>query len=158
MRPDCRRAFSEKVVGVTLKEQELAQKVAARMYESDAAAKMLGIVLEEIKPGFARMSMVVRADMLNGHGIVHGGMTFSLADTAFAYACNSRNHKTVALACSITFVVAGKEGDRLTATAQEQASSSRTGVFDVTIRNQQDDVLALFRGNSYRTRHNVVSE
>ncbi len=141
---------------MALKEQELAEKVADKMYDNDSAAKLLGIELLEIKPGYARMSMLVRSDMLNGHGILHGGMTFCLADTAFAYACNSRNHKTVALACSITYVLAGREGDKLIATAQEQASSGRTGVYDITIHNQLDAVLAVFRGNSYRTKQEVI--
>ena len=141
---------------MALKEQELAEKVADKMYDNDSAAKLLGIELLEIKPGYARMAMLVRSDMLNGHGILHGGMTFCLADTAFAYACNSRNHKTVALACSITYVLAGKEGDKLIATAQEQASSGRTGVYDITIHNQLGAVLAVFRGNSYRTKQEVI--
>ena len=141
---------------VALNEQELAEKVADYMYDNDSAAKLLGIELLEIKPGYARMSMLVRRDMLNGHGILHGGMTFCLADTAFAYACNSRNQKTVALACSITYVIAGKAGEKLIATAQEQASAGRTGVYDITIHNQDGKVFAVFRGNSYRTKHEVI--
>ncbi len=126
------------------------------MYEHDSAAKMLGITLEEIRPGYARMKMTIRPDMLNGHGIVHGGMTFLLADTAFAYSCNSRNHKTVALACHITFVIAGRPGDVLTAIAEEKVATSKTGVYDINVTNQDGAVVAVFRGNSYRTRDTVV--
>jgi acyl-CoA thioesterase len=136
-------------------EQQVADQVGRTMYEHDAAAKMLGIRLDEIRPGFAKMSMHVRADMLNGHAILHGGMTFSLADTAFAYACNSRNQKTVALACSITYVIAGREGDTLSAVAQEQAQTGKTGVYDIVVTNQRGEKLAMFRGNSYRTSHPV---
>lgn len=137
-------------------EQKLAERVAARMYEHDAAAKMLGITLDEIRPGYARMKMTIRPEMLNGHGIVHGGMTFSLADTAFAYACNSQNHKTVALACHITYVIPGRAGDVLTAVAEEQIATKKTGVYDINVTNQDGAVVAFFRGNSYRTRDSVV--
>ena len=137
-------------------ELELAQLVGEKMYESDAAAHMLGIKLLEIKPGYAKMQMSIRPDMLNGHGILHGGMTFSLADTTFAYACNSKNHKTVALACAITYIAPGCEGDVLTAIAREQAHAGKSGVYDITITNQNDEILALFRGNSHRTSHAVV--
>jgi acyl-CoA thioesterase len=135
----------------------LAEQVGAQLYKRDTAAHMLGIQLDAIGPGFARMSMPVRSDMLNGHGILHGGFTFSLADTAFAYACNSRNHKTVALACHISFVAPGHEGDVLVAVAQEQASAGKTGVYDIKITNQNGTVVAVFRGNSYRTGHSVVN-
>lgn len=141
---------------MTQEVQELSERVGQKMFEHDAAAKMLGIALQEIAPGYARMTMKVRADMLNGHGILHGGMTFSLADTAFAYACNSKNRKTVALACAITFIAAGREGDELTATASEVSLSGKTGIYDIVVTNQRDEKIAVFRGNSYGTKDKVL--
>lgn len=124
--------------------------------QADAAAKLLGIELQEIKPGYARVAMVVRDDMLNGFGIVHGGITFSLADTAFAYACNSRNIKTVALAGSINFLAPVRVGDHLTAVAKEQSQGSRIGLYDISITDQTNKLVAQFRGTSYSVGETVV--
>lgn len=135
----------------TLTPTELAQKVAEEMFKNDKASKHLGIRLEKIDEGKAVVSMTVRDDMLNGFGICHGGVTFTLADTAFACACNSRNRKTVALNCTINFIAAGKEGDVLTATAREVSTAGRTGVYDITVTNQTGAVMAEFRGTSYGT-------
>jgi acyl-CoA thioesterase len=129
---------------------------AERMMESDAAAKALGIELLEIKTGYARMRMVVRADMVNGFGMCHGGITFSLADTAFAYACNAGNRKTVALACTINFLAPVRVGDELIATAQEKSRGSRTGLYDVTVTDQSEKIVAEFRGTSYSTGESVI--
>jgi acyl-CoA thioesterase len=101
--------------------------------------------------------MQIQKEMLNGHGICHGGVTFSLADTAFAYACNSHNRKTVALNCLISFSRAANEGDELTAVAKEQALGKTTGTYDVTVTNQNAEVVALFRGASYSTKQEVAS-
>lgn len=143
-------------------DREKAQRVAAAvgrvMYERDACAQALGIVLESIGPGRAAMAMTVRPDMVNGHNIGHGGMIFTLADAAFAYACNSYNHSTVAAGCDITFPAAAKLGDRLTAVAEERHLKGRNGVYDVTITNQDGEVVGLFRGRSRRIQGNVVSE
>jgi acyl-CoA thioesterase len=127
--------------------QAIADSVGEAISRHDGVAVMLGIVLEEIRPGYARVRMTVRPDMLNSHGIGHGGMTFALADTGFAYAGNSRNHVSVAQHCSITFLRATRAGDVLTAVAEERGQFGRTGIYDVTVTNQDGDVVALFRGN-----------
>jgi acyl-CoA thioesterase len=101
--------------------------------------------------------MLVRGDMVNGHHICHGGMIFSLADTAFAYACNSYNKNTVASACHIDFLAPGKEGEMLEAEAIEQSQSGRTGVYDVTVRSSSGKTVALFRGKSYRINGEVIA-
>ena len=101
-----------------------------------------------MRQGYARIAMMVRGDMLNGHGFAHGGMIFSLADTAFAYACNSRNASTVAQQASIVFLAPAKEGERLVAEAQEQALSGRSGVYQVTVRNRKGEKIAVFQGLS----------
>ena len=140
------------------RESEIAEEVGHAMLQTDVVANVLGMKLDEIKPGFARVTMPVRADMLNSHGTCHGGMTFTLADTAFAYACNSRNEKTVALACSITFALAVYEGDTLSATAEEEVLNGRTGLYNVVVTNSRGDKVAFFRGNSYKTSHPVVTK
>ena len=135
--------------------QTVADRAAEAMMKGDSAARMLGITLDSVSPGRACMSMVVRDDMLNGHGICHGGIIFALADTAFAYACNSRNERTVALSCVINFTTSGAPGDALSAVAQETSLGNRTGVYDVEIKNQSGKVVAFFRGTSYKTSQKV---
>jgi acyl-CoA thioesterase len=137
-------------------EQALAEAAGRAMYAEDRASQWLGVELLEIGPGRARMRMRVREDMVNGHGIGHGGFTFALADSAFAFACNSRNEVTVALGCQISFTAPTRLGDVLTAEAREAARAGRTGVYDVTVANQDGTVVALFRGNSYRTKGHVI--
>ena len=139
------------------KNLELAQSVAHEMFKIDKHAKKLGMTLREISPGYAELSLVVTDDMINGLGICHGGVTFSLADTAFALACNSRNQRTLALNASITYAAPASVGDILTAFAQEQVLNGKTGVYDVTIVNQHNEKIALFHGVSYRTRQVTVS-
>lgn len=102
--------------------------------------------------------MTVRGDMLNGHGVCHGGFIFALADTAFAYACNSRNAVTLAQNCSIDFVSPGREGDVLVAVAEEHHQYTRTGLYDVTVTRGHDQVVARFRGRSYRVRGTILPE
>ncbi|HFD16014.1 MAG TPA: hydroxyphenylacetyl-CoA thioesterase PaaI [Rhodospirillales bacterium] len=136
--------------------QALATRVARGMYARDFAAQRNGVEILEVGPGFARLAMTVRREMLNGHGLCHGGYIFFLADTAFAYACNADNHVTVALACHISFVAPAREGERLVAVAREVARAGRTGVFDVTVMDGEGRIVASFRGNSYRTRGQVV--
>jgi acyl-CoA thioesterase len=106
--------------------------------------------IEAVAPGTASLSMAVREDMVNGHGICHGGFIFTLADTAFAYACNSQNHNAVAAGARIEFLAPGHLGDRLVAAARQVVQGGRTGVYDVVVSNQEGKQLALFRGNSHR--------
>lgn len=132
-------------------ELSIARRVGEVMLQQDHAANAFGIELVDIGPGFAKMSMSVRKDMLNGFAICHGGVTFAFADTAFAYACNSRNKKTVALQCTINFTSAAAVGDVLTAIAEEKTLKGRTGIYDITITNQDGQTVAHFRGTSYQT-------
>ncbi len=136
--------------------QALAEAVAASMWARDRAAQALGMQIDSVGPGRAMLSMKVRSDMVNGHHICHGGLIFSLADTAFAYACNAYNRNTVASGCSIDFVAPGMEGDTLQAEAQERSLSGRTGVYDITVRDSAGKTLALFRGKSYRIAGEVI--
>ncbi len=140
----------------TAEEKQIAEQIGAKLFAQDVVANVLGIKLDQIAPGYARMSMHVRNDMLNGLGICHGGMTFTLADTAFAYACNSRNEKTVALACTISFAQGVYEGDVLTAIAEEEILNGKTGIYNVVVTNRLGEKVALFRGNSYKTSQAVV--
>jgi acyl-CoA thioesterase len=126
--------------------QGLAEAVGQALMAEDHAARHAGIRLDAIGPGSARMSMLVRADMVNAHGICHGGLIFTLADTAFAYACNARNARTVAQSCSIEFLAMVREGDRLEAVCREQASVGRSSVYDVTVTDERARTIALFRG------------
>ena len=107
--------------------QALAERVAHAMVERDRASQALGMRIERVAPGFAELSMTIRGDMVNGHAICHGGLVFTLADSAFAFACNSHNFNTVAGGCSIEFMAPGREGDVLTATARERAQGRRAG-------------------------------
>jgi len=136
--------------------QALAERVAQGMYSRDRASQALGMKIASIGPGRAELTMTVRADMLNGHAICHGGFIFSLADSAFAFACNSYNLSTVASGCSIDFVAPAREGDVLTAIAHERSASGRTGVYDIEVKNNRGEAIALFRGKSYRIKGHVV--
>ena len=142
---------------VAARAQALAERAGRAMYERDPASQTLGMALDEIRPGYARMSMTVRPDMLNGHATCHGGFIFSLADSAFAYACNSYNQNTVASACHIDFLAPAREGDVLEAEATERSASGRTGVYDITVRVVGGKTVALFRGKSYRISGEVIA-
>jgi acyl-CoA thioesterase len=133
-----------------------AEQVGAAMYAVDRASQALGVKLETIRHGYARMSMRVRADMVNGHNICHGGFVFTLADSAFAFACNSYNHVAVAAGASIEFLAPAQEGDVLTAEASEQNLSGRTGFYDVAVSNQRGERIALFRGRSQRLKDQFI--
>lgn len=137
-------------------EQELAQRVGQHMYARDTAAHYLNLKLDHISPGHARMSMTITRNMLNGHHLCHGGFIFTLADDAFAYACNSRNHSTVAAGCSIEYLAPAREGDVLTADAREHFLAGRTGVYDVDVTNQHGKRIAVFRGKSHRVQGEVL--
>ncbi|TDQ38811.1 hydroxyphenylacetyl-CoA thioesterase PaaI [Tepidicella xavieri] len=137
--------------------QALAEAVAQAMWSRDHASQALGMRLESIGPGRATLSMAVRRDMVNGHAICHGGFMFTLADSAFAYACNSYNLNTVASACHIDFLAPAREGDVLEAEAVERSASGRTGVYDITVRVRGGKTVALFRGKSYRIQGEVIA-
>ncbi|WP_312626756.1 hydroxyphenylacetyl-CoA thioesterase PaaI [Scandinavium sp.] len=128
------------------------------MYEKDTCAQALGIDIIEMDEGFAVLTMTVTQQMLNGHQTCHGGQLFSLADTAFAYACNSQGLAAVASACNIDFLRPGFVGDKLTATARVKHQGKLTGVYDIEIVNQQQKTVALFRGKSHRIGGSVTGE
>jgi acyl-CoA thioesterase len=129
-----------------------AQRSAARMYADDQAIKALGISITGVAPGRATARMRVTAEMVNGHGMAHGGYVFLLADTAFAYACNSHGPVTVARACEITFLRPAWDGDELIATATERIQLDRNGIYDVSVRRAAGEVLAELRGHSRTLR------
>ena len=137
--------------------QALAHEVGQAMWSRDHATQALGMTLVAIAPGQATIRMPVRTDMVNGHHICHGGLIFTLADSAFAYACNSYNQNTVASACHIDFLAPAREGDVLEATAVERSASGRTGVYDITVAVQGGPTVALFRGKSYRIKGEVIA-
>jgi acyl-CoA thioesterase len=136
--------------------QALAELAGKTMYERDPASQALGMTLDAIRPGYARMRMRVREDMLNGHGTCHGGYIFMLADSAFAFACNSHNVNTVGAGCTIDYLAPGRAGDVLVAEAVEQALAGKTGVYDVVVTDQDGRKVALFRGKSHRVAGHVV--
>ena len=137
--------------------QTLAEETAAAMWSRDRASQGLGLELISVKPGYALLRMTVRSDMVNGHHICHGGFIFTLADSAFAFSCNSYNQNTVASACHIDFLAPAREGQVLEAEAVERSLSGRTGVYDITVRVQGGVTVALFRGKSYRIKGEVIA-
>lgn len=134
----------------------LAELAGRAMYERDPTSRGLGMTLDAIRPGYARMSMRVRDDMLNGHATCHGGYIFMLADSAFAFACNSHNFNTVGAGCTIDYLAPGRPGDVLVAEAVEQALQGKTGVYDVAVSDQDGRKIALFRGKSHRVAGTLV--
>ena len=134
----------------------LARAVADRMFANDRASRGLGMAIAGVAPGTATLTMTVRADMLNGHAICHGGYIFTLSDSAFAFACNSYNLNTVAQGCAIEFLAPAREGDVLTARAAERSRAGRTGVYDIEVTNQRGETVALFRGKSYQIKGHVI--
>ena len=125
-----------------------AAKVAEKLYARDTTAQRLGMSLDAVTMGAATLSMTVTEDMLNGHGVAHGGYIFTLADTAFAYACNGENVATLAQHCQITFIAPGQPGERLTATATELSKTGRSGLYDVEVHGGDGRLVAAFRGAS----------
>ncbi|MFD3404286.1 hydroxyphenylacetyl-CoA thioesterase PaaI [Kribbella sp. NPDC058693] len=136
---------------------DLAAKVAAAMWAEDTASAGLGMRLVAVGEGTARLEMTVRDDMVNGHGIAHGGFVFCLADSAFAFACNSRNQVTVAQACDVVFVAPARTGDLLVAEASERTTFGRNAIYDVTV-TRGDEVIAEFRGRSRQLSGTIVEE
>ncbi|SRR5690606_11782599 len=132
----------------SLTPQQIAEKSAEAMWKDDHASQGLGMKIEAVSPGSATLSMEITKAMSNGHGNCHGGYIFTLADSAFAFACNSHNEIVVAQHCSITYIAPGRLGDRLTAEARETSRRGRSGIYDIRITNQKGDHIAEFRGHS----------
>jgi acyl-CoA thioesterase len=135
---------------------DLANKVVEQMMKDDAFSQWLGIEIVEIKEGYSKIKMTVRSEMMNGLNIIHGGIAFSLADSAFAFACNSRNNLSVALDTSINFLKPVHPGDELFAEAKEIHNGKSTGLYHVTITNQRSHTVALFKGTCFRTGKNLI--
>jgi acyl-CoA thioesterase len=138
--------------------QRIAQLAADRLYGSDRASQMLGIAIESVAPGCARVTMRVRPDMVNGHGICHGGLIFALADSAFALACNSHGDNTLAAGAAIEFLAPARLGDLLTASATERWRAGRSGIYEIEVRNDRDEAIALFRGRSHQVSGRLIDE
>ncbi len=136
----------------------LALAAGHAMFARDRASQALGMALAEIRPAYARLTMSVREDMLNGHQSCHGGLIFALADSAFAFACNSHNQIAVGAACSIDYLAPARLGDVLEAEAVEQVLAGRSGIYDVRVTDQAGRVVALFRGKSHRVGGQVVAD
>ena len=133
-------------------EQQIAEAVGAHLFENDRAAQALGLRIVAVSAGAAVVEMTVRDDMLNGFGICHGGCITTLADTAFAFACNSRGDLTVAAGLAIEFLVPVRSGEVLTARAQEVAQAGRTGHYDITVTNQRREPVAIMRGRAQQLK------
>jgi acyl-CoA thioesterase len=143
----------------TTDEQRVAEAVGRAMLAEDEASRGLGMVLDEVAPGLARMRMPVRADMINGHELCHGGLIFTLADSAFAFACNARNRVTVAAAAEIQFISPARHGETLLAVARERTATGRTGIYDIEVTEERSGrLVALFRGRSHRIDGTIVDE
>jgi acyl-CoA thioesterase len=137
--------------------QSVAEASARAMYGQDRASQALGMRVLEVRPGYARLAMQVREDMVNGHQLCHGGLIFTLADSAFAFACNTYDLVTVASAATVEFLLSARLGDELTAIAEERSRSKRTGIYDVTVNNQRGECVALFRGRSHQLGGSVTA-
>jgi acyl-CoA thioesterase len=142
---------------VTLSAQEVASRSAEAMWANDRASRWLGMQLLEVAPGRAVVQMTLGEEMVNGHGIGHGGLTFTLADSAFAFACNSYNRSTVAASCEIRFLAPTRLGDVLVAEAVERSRSGRDGVYDITVRSGEI-LVAEFVGRSKEIRGTLYPE
>lgn len=132
------------------------QQVVTHMMQNDLFSQWLGIEVIEIKEGYSKIKMTVRKEMINGFGIVHGGVAFSLADSAFAFACNNRNNLSVALDTSINFLKPVHVDDRLTAEAKELHNGRSTGLYHISIYNQRNHLVAQFKGTCYRTNKPLI--
>lgn len=136
----------------------MAKACADAMWKDDRASKGLGMQIQRVAPGEAVISMTVRREMTNGHGICHGGFIFTLADSTFAFACNTYDQRTVAQQCAVTFIESAREGDVLTAHAVERNRSGRSGIYDVTVRDASNKVIAEFRGHSRTITGRLLGE
>ena len=135
---------------------KLAKRVVAKMMDHDEFSQWMGVEVVDIKEGYSKIRMEIRKEMVNGFGIIHGGLPFSLADSAFAFACNNRNNLSVALDVTITFMKAVNPGDILTAEAEEIHNGKSTGVYLITVTNQHSQKVALFKGTCFRTGKKLV--
>lgn len=135
--------------------EQIAERCAATMWPEDHAARGLGIEIVAVAPGAATLAMTVRQDMVNSHGTCHGGFLFTLADAAFAYACNSQNHRAVAGGADIDFLAPAHLGDTLTAHGRERQQGGRSGIYDVEVADQTGKLVALFRGRSVRIKGHI---
>ena len=135
---------------------KLANDVVTHMMQHDLFSQWLGITVIEVKEGYSKIQMTVRKEMINGFGIVHGGIAFSLADSCFAFACNNRNVLSVALDTAINFTKPVHVGDRLTAEAKEMHNGKSTGLYHITIQNQNGHTVALFKGTCFRTNKSLL--
>src|SRR4051812_37909760 len=138
--------------------QTIHEAVVSHMMENDFFSQWMGVELLEVKEGYSKIQMAIRKEMVNGFGIVHGGIPFSLADSAFAFACNNRNNLSVALDVTITFTKAMHIGDVLTAEAKEVHNGRSTGVYLIMITNQKNEQVALFKGTCFRTGKLLLPE
>jgi len=138
--------------------QQVAEACGVHMHQKNHLAQALGVAIDEVAPGRARVSLTVRDDMTNSVGTCHGGIIFSLADCAFEYSCNSHNRKTVAAGSSIDYVRAARLGDRLTAIAEERSLVGRSGVYDIRVVDQRGELIACFRGRSRRVGGAILPE
>jgi acyl-CoA thioesterase len=136
---------------------QLAQQVVDKMMQHDAFSQWLGIQVIEIREGYSKLQMTLRDEMLNGFGVIHGGVTFSLADSALAFACNNRNNLSVALDVSITFTKTGKPGDVFTAEAREIHNGRSTGLYLIEVTNQHNQPVATFKGTCFRTGKELIT-
>lgn len=143
---------------MTMTPKERAEKSAAAMWADDNASKWTGMEITHVDEGTATLELTVEAHHCNGHGICHGGVTFLLADSAFAFACNSRNQVTVAQHNLINYLAPGRQGDRLTAVAQEVSLTGRSGIYDVKVTNQDGQAIAQFRGMSRAIKGRLFDE
>lgn len=133
-----------------------AKKVADKMLETDYFSQWMGVQILEVKDGYSKIQITLRREMLNGLGIAHGGVTFALADSAFAFACNSDGKATVALDVSISFPKPGKEGDIITAEATAINRTNRTGLYLIEVKNQNNELVGLFKGTCYKTEKKFI--
>lgn len=131
-----------------MNKQTLAERTAQIIQREDRASRWLGMQVQQVRPGYARLTMRVTADMVNGQKVCHGGLIFSLADSSFGFACNSHNQHALAASCSIDFLAPAALGDELTAEATETAHAGRTRIYDVRVTNQEGTLIAVFRGKS----------
>ncbi len=138
-------------------QNQLAKDVVAHMMKHDLFSQWLGISVNDVREGYSKITMEVRPEMINGFGIVHGGIAFSLADSAFAFACNNRNNLSVALDTAINFTKPVKVGDKLTAEATEMHNGRSTGIYHIRVSNQAGELVALFKGTCFRTGKPLIS-